>query len=248
MVAGRTVGQTPAVRRPRLHAGSGRARSSHPLRVTRRAAAFGEPRARKVFLPHIARQLQQDVDVSRRVLARRSTSADGSRGLQQTSHTGPDEGLPRRFVRRQGDTERQGMSVELPATLISRTGIAQRISQVNWTMIMSSRGWQALHGLAGQPATLSTGIRHGPGGARTRQLRLQARRSRRTGRSPACPRLCSPFCSPGGPFRCYSPPAGTRSTGLSCGNSRAGSQHPGVYLPALQEVRGHFSQCDRICH
>jgi hypothetical protein len=162
VVAGRTVGQTPAVRRPRLHAGSGRARSSHPLRVTRRAAAFGEPRARKVFLPHIARQLQQDVDVSRRVLARQSTSADGSRGLQQTSHTGPDEGLPRRFVRRQGDTERQGMSVELPATLISRTGIAQRISQVNWTMIMSSRGWQALHGLAGQPATLSIGIRHGP--------------------------------------------------------------------------------------
>lgn len=80
------------------------------------------------------------------------------------------------------------------------------------------------------------------GGARTRQLRLQARRSRRTGRSPACPRLCSPFCSPGGPFRCYSPAAGTRSTGLSCGNSRAGSQHPGVYLPALQEVRGHFSR------
>ena len=31
------------------------------------------------------------------------------------------------------------MSVELPATLISRTGIAQRSSQVNWTMIMSSR-------------------------------------------------------------------------------------------------------------
>lgn len=51
------------------------------------------------------------------------------------------------------------MSVELPATLISRqTGRAQRNSQVNWTMIMSSRGWQALHGLAGQPAALSTGI------------------------------------------------------------------------------------------
>jgi hypothetical protein len=33
---------------------------------------------------------------------------------------------------------------------------------VNWTMIMSSRGWQALHGLAEQPAALSTGIPHGP--------------------------------------------------------------------------------------
>jgi hypothetical protein len=33
---------------------------------------------------------------------------------------------------------------------------------VNWTMIMSSRGWQALHGLAGQPAALSIGIPHGP--------------------------------------------------------------------------------------
>ncbi len=29
-------------------------------------------------------------------------------------------------------------------------------------MIMSSRGWQALHGLAGQPAALSTGILRGP--------------------------------------------------------------------------------------
>lgn len=29
---------------------------------------------------------------------------------------------------------------------------------MNWTMIISSRGWQALHGLAGQPAALSTGI------------------------------------------------------------------------------------------
>ena len=33
---------------------------------------------------------------------------------------------------------------------------------MNWTMIMSSRGWQALHGLAEQPAALSTGIPHGP--------------------------------------------------------------------------------------
>ena len=66
------------------------------------------------------------------------------------------------------------MSVELPATLISRTAIAQRSSRVNWTMIMimSSRGWQAPHGLAGQPATLSTGIPRGPA-VRTRQLRLQ---------------------------------------------------------------------------
>jgi hypothetical protein len=64
------------------------------------------------------------------------------------------------------------MSVELPAKLISPTGIAQRNSQVNWTMTMSSRGWQAPHGLAGQPATLSTGIPRGPA-VRTRQLRLQ---------------------------------------------------------------------------
>ena len=33
---------------------------------------------------------------------------------------------------------------------------------MNWTMIMPSRGWQALHGLAGQPAALSTGIPRGP--------------------------------------------------------------------------------------
>jgi hypothetical protein len=65
------------------------------------------------------------------------------------------------------------MSVELPAKLISPTGIAQRNSQVNWTMTMSSRGWQAPHGLAGQPRHAEH--RHPPraGGARTRQLRLQ---------------------------------------------------------------------------
>jgi hypothetical protein len=70
-----------------------------------------------LLLPHTARHLQHDVDVLRRVLARRSTSADGSWGLQQTSHTGSGrrpEGLPRRFVHRQSDTERQGMSVKLP--------------------------------------------------------------------------------------------------------------------------------------
>jgi hypothetical protein len=78
------------------------------------------------------------------------------------------------------------------ATLISLTGIAQRSSQVNWTMIMSSRGWHALHGLAELPATLGAGIPRA-GGVRTRQFRLRARRSRRTGRSPACPRFCSPF-------------------------------------------------------
>jgi hypothetical protein len=89
------------------------------------------------------------------------------------------------------------------ATLISRSGMAQWSSQVNWTMIMSSRGWHALHGLAELPATLGTGIRR-VGGVRARQFRLQARRSRRTGRSPACPRFCSPFCSPDGPFRRYS--------------------------------------------
>ncbi len=33
---------------------------------------------------------------------------------------------------------------------------------MNWTMIMPSRGRQALHGLAGQPAALSTGIPRGP--------------------------------------------------------------------------------------
>ena len=37
--------------------------------------------------------------------------------------------------------------------------MAQWSSQVNWTMIMSSRGWHALHGLAELPATLGTGIR-----------------------------------------------------------------------------------------
>ncbi len=73
---------------------------------------------------------------------------------------------------------------------------------MNWTMIMSSRGWHALHGLAGLPAALGTGIPR-VGGVRTRQFRLQARRSQRTGRSPACPRFCSPFCSPDGPFRRY---------------------------------------------
>jgi hypothetical protein len=108
---------------------------------------------------------------------------------------------------------------------------------VNWTLIMSSGGWQALRGLAGQPAALSTGIPLRAGGGRTRQLRLQARRPRRTGRSPACPGLL-PFCSPGGPSRCYSPPAGTRSTGLSCGNSRAGSQRPRGVLACA--ARGHW--------
>jgi hypothetical protein len=227
-------------------------------------------------MAHSVRQLQHDVDVSRQVPARGSTSAGGSRGLQQASHTGPSEGPPRRFVHGQGDTERRGMSVKLSAprqpigdryrsgrpvaaltahpaaragagsrgigggrrscdlagwvaratsrppalgvvskssallpgrasraaALISRTGIAQRSSQVNWTMIMSSRGWHALHGLAGLPAALGTGIPR-VGGVRTRQFRLQARRSQRTGRSPACPRFCSPFCSPDGPFRRY---------------------------------------------
>ena len=193
-------------------------------------------------LPHIARQLQQDVDVSRRVLARRSTSADGSRGLQQTSHTGPDDGLPRRFVRRQGDTERQGMSVELPATLISRTGIAQRSSQVNWTMIMSSRGWQALHGLAEQPATLSTGIRHGPA------VRAPGNSgSRQGGHAGQADRLLAPGFAP------LLLPGRTVSVLLPTGRD---PQHRaelrelpcrkptprGVYLPALQEVRGHFSR------
>jgi hypothetical protein len=47
-------------------------------------------------------------------------------GPPAPSHTGLDDGLPRcfvshdSFVRRRGDTERQGMPVELPATLISR--------------------------------------------------------------------------------------------------------------------------------
>ncbi len=74
---------------------------------------------------------------------------------------------------------------------------------MDWTMIMSSRGWHALHGLAGLPATPGTGIPRA-GDVRTRQFRLQARRSRRTGRSPACPRFCSVFCFPDGPFRRYS--------------------------------------------
>lgn len=47
-------------------------------------------------------------------------------GPPAASHAGLDEGLPRcfvshgSFVRRRGDTERQGTWVELPATLISR--------------------------------------------------------------------------------------------------------------------------------
>jgi hypothetical protein len=49
--------------------------------------------------------------------------------------------------------------------------MAQWSSQVNWTMIMSSRGWHALHGLAELPATLGTGIRR-VGGVRARQFRL----------------------------------------------------------------------------
>jgi hypothetical protein len=61
------------------------------------------------------RQLQHDVDVSRQVSARGSTSAGGSWGLQQTSHTGPNEGLPRRLVHGQGDAERRGMPVKLSA-------------------------------------------------------------------------------------------------------------------------------------
>jgi hypothetical protein len=46
-------------------------------------------------------------------------------GPPAPGHAGLDEGLPRCFVshdssvRRRGDAERQGMSVELPATLIS---------------------------------------------------------------------------------------------------------------------------------
>lgn len=194
----------------------------------------------RLLLPHIAPAPARCRCVaagtgSTKHLGRRLT------GPPATSHTGPDEGLPRRFVRRQGDTERQGMSVELPERLISRTGIAQRSSQVNWTMIMSSRGWQALHGLAEQPAALTTGIPHGPA------VRAPGNSgSRQGGHAGQADRLLAPgllpFCSPDGPFRCYSPPAGTRSTGLSCGNSRAGSQHPGVYLPALQEVRGPFSR------
>lgn len=143
----------------------------------------------RLLLPHIA-PAQQDVDVSRRGTG--STKHLGRRltGPPAASHTGPDEGLPRRFVRRQGDTERQGMSVELPATLISRTGIAQRGSQVSRTMIMSSRGWQALHGLTVDSRAARRAEHrypHGPAVRGTRQLRLQARRPRRTGRSPACP-------------------------------------------------------------
>jgi hypothetical protein len=38
-------------------------------------------------------------------------------------------------------------------------------------MIMSSRGWHALHGLAELPATLGTGIPRA-GGVRTRQSRV----------------------------------------------------------------------------
>ena len=39
--------------------------------------------------------------------------------------------------------------------------VAQRSSQVNWTMIVSSRGRQAPLGVAEQPATLSTNIPRG---------------------------------------------------------------------------------------
>ena len=131
------------------------------------------------------------------------------------------------------------MSVELPATLISRTGIAQRSSQVNWTMIMSSRGWQALHGLAERPATMSTGV---PAGRRCAHQATPAPGTAVTqDRQIAClPPALLPFCSPDGPFRCYSPPAGTRSTGLSCGNSRAGSQHPGGVLACVARGQRPF--------
>jgi hypothetical protein len=100
------------------------------------------------------------------------------------------------------------MSVELPATLISRTGIAQ----VNWTMSMSSRGWQALHGLAEQPATLSTGI---PTGRRCAHRATPAPGKAVTqDRKIAClPLALLPFCSPDGPFRCYSHRPGPAAQG-----------------------------------
>jgi hypothetical protein len=131
------------------------------------------------------------------------------------------------------------MSVELPATLISRTEIAQRSSQVNWTMIMSSRGWQALHGLAEQPAALSTGIPHGPA------VRAPGNSgSRQGGHAGQADRLLAPCFTPlllpGRTVSVLLPTGRDRSTGLSCGNSRAGSRHLRVYLPALQKVRSYF--------
>ena len=115
------------------------------------------------------------------------------------------------------------------ATLISRSGIAQRSSQVNWTMIMSSRGWHALHGLAGLPAALGTGIRRA-GGVRTGQFRLQARRSRRAGRSPACPRFCSHFAPRTDRFG-VTPYGRDPQHRAELWYFRAGSQDPGPRSP-----------------
>jgi hypothetical protein len=135
----------------------------------------------------------------------------------------------------------RGMSVGLPATLISPTGIAQKNSQVNWTTTMSSRGWQALHGLAEQPAALSTGIPHGP--AVRARGNSGSRRGGHAGQQ--ADRLLAigllPFCSPGGPFRCYSPTGRNPQHRAELRELPCRKPAPrGVYLPALQEVRGHF--------
>jgi hypothetical protein len=219
----------------------------------------------RLLLPHIARQLEH-VDVSRRVLARRNTSADGSWGLQQTSHTGPDEGLPRHFVHRKGDTATgnvgeasrarfdRGLVPVRPAGPWRRRRLIRQPQRERGHQSSrdadladgdsaeelagelddghSSRGWNALHGQAKQPATLSTGIPR-VGSVRTRQLRLQARAVTQDRQIACLPRFCSPSCSPDGPLRQGLPAAGIRSTGLSWENFRAGSQDPGRVLACI---------------
>src|SRR5580704_6288444 len=111
-------------------------------------------------------------------------------------------------------------------TLISRTGVVQRSSQVNLTRIMSLRGWQAPHGLAGQPATLSTGIRGSAVCTPGNSVRASGKAVTEDRPIALLAPVCSPSCSPDGPFRRYSLRPEPGSTGLSCENFRAGSQDP----------------------
>jgi hypothetical protein len=83
---------------------------------------------------------------------------------------------------------------------------------VNWTMIMSSRGWQALRGLARQPAALSTRIPHGPA------VRAPGNSgSRQGGHAGQADRLLAPgfapLLLPGRTFRCYSHRPGPAAQG-----------------------------------
>ena len=126
------------------------------------------------------------------------------------------------------------------ATLISRSGIARRSSQVNWTMIVSARGW---HGLVGLPATLGTGIPWA-GGVRTmptHQAISAPGKAVAEDRQIAClPLVLLPVLLPGRTVSALLPMAGTRRTGLSCGTSGPGAGIRGRVLACVARGQRPF--------